>query len=231
MSRATVRSSLSDKKVNAVGSTRNTVLNVAEQRFAEGGYDGTSLRDIQRAAKANSGAIFYYFGTKQALFEAVFDRLAEPLVAERLSLLSGCHEGPGRPDMLEQILSAYLTPALADGFERPESRRRFAQIRAQLVQAHHDFMTDLLERHFTQTGEKFLNALGHALPELSPSELQWRYHIMVGAVTFTMGGPWKLQLGRLAGQEDVYDPANTAEALVQMIKLAIAMFRAPARQD
>jgi len=227
MSRAAAKAEASSSKNNTGGSTRETILDVAEQQFAEAGYDGTSLRDIQRAANANSGAVFYYFGTKQALFEAVFDRLAEPLVAERLLRLAECRDDPARPDMLEQILSAYLTPALEDGFETPENRWRFAQIRAHLVQSHHSFMSDLLKRHFTITGEKFLEALGVALPELTLSELQWRYHIMIGALTFTMGGPWKLQLGQLTHQKDVYDPEDTDEALRQMINLSIAMFRAP----
>lgn len=232
MSRAVAQtkqfSSKSASKSAMAGSTRNTILNVAEQRFAESGYDGTSVRDIQRAANANSGAVFYYFGTKQALFEAVFERLAKPLVAERLRRLADCRQETGRPEMLEQILSAYLTPALGDGFNSPESRWRFAQIRAQLLQAHHSFMTDLLERHFTATGEAFLNALAQALPQLSARELQWRYHIMVGAVTFTMGGPWKLQLGKIADHDKPYDPEDTEEALRQMINLAKAMFTAPA---
>lgn len=206
--------------------TRTAILNVAERCFAESGYDGTSVRDIQRDAKANSGAVFYYFGTKQALFEAVFDRLAYPLVAERVRRLADCKEGPGQPDMLEQILAAYLTPALRDGFDSRQSQWRFAQIRAQLVQAHHGFMPGLLKRHFTATGELFLEALGRALPHLTPSQLQWRYHIMIGAVTFTMGGPWKLQLGRLAEHDDVYDPEDTEEALRQMIKMSRAMFEA-----
>lgn len=224
MSRATVKTNTS--KTNVAGSTREVILDVAEQHFAEAGYDGASLRDIQRAAKTNSGAVFYYFGTKQALFEAVFDRLAEPLASERLRRLALCRQQPGQPDILEQILSAHLTPALAGTFHTPENRWRLAQIRAQLVQAHHGFMADLLKRHYTKTSEKFLEALSEALPDLSQSDLQWRYHIMIGALTFTMVGPWKLQLGRLADQEDAYDPEDSEEALRQIINLSMAMFRA-----
>jgi len=36
--------------------------------FAESGYDGANLRDICRAAKANLGAVKYYFGSKQELY-------------------------------------------------------------------------------------------------------------------------------------------------------------------
>jgi AcrR family transcriptional regulator len=226
--RARKRANEKAEKTSPGGSTRDAILDVAERCFAESGYDGTSVRDIQRIAKVNPGAVFYHFGTKQALFEAVFDRLAEPLVAERLRRLAACSDEPGRPDMLEQILAAYHTPALDGAFMAADSRRLFAQIRAQLIQAHHGFMSALLKKHFTTTGEQFLAALGRALPALTPQELQWRYHIMIGAVTFTMGGPWKLQLGRQADRDGVYDPEDTAEALRQIIKASKAMFLAPA---
>ncbi len=207
--------------------TRRAIIASAEKLFAERGYDGTSVRDILRDANVNSGALHYYFGTKQALFEEVFDRLAEPLVAERLARLAECRQAPERPDMLERILSAHLKPGLIAGFENAESRQRFARIRAQLIQGHHPFMADLLERHFTTTGEEFLAELARVLPGLSSSDLQWRYHMMVAALTITMGGPWKLQLGQLNKENEVYEPENTEEALRQMITLSAAMFRAP----
>lgn len=207
--------------------TRQKILDVAERMFANFGFDGTSLRVIMREAGANNGAVFYYFRTKQALFEEVFERLAVPLINERLARLRQCHEASDLPPLLDQIVSAYLTPALKDGFETPEQRWRFAQIRAQLLQAHHSFMRDLLTKHFTKTGEEFLTALGAALPHLDRRDLQWRYHAMIGAMTFAMGGPGRLQLGVLASEGDTYDPSNMAEALDQMIILGGAMFRAP----
>lgn len=228
MPRATAKVEIPGSRTQGEGSTREAILNVAEHRFAEAGYDGASVRDIQRAANANGGAVFYYFGAKQTLFEAVFERLAEPLVEERLRRLSLCAEAPGAPPLLEQILAAYLAPGLQDGFESSERRWHFAQIRAQLLQAHHPFMKDILARHFTRTGEAFLTALARAQPELEPRDLQWRYHTMVGALTFTMGGPGRLQLGRLAGRGPIYNPGDLDETLSQMITLMAAMFRAPA---
>ena len=50
---------------------RERLLLAARDLFAQHGYDGTSVRDITARAKANLGAITYYFGSKEALFYAV----------------------------------------------------------------------------------------------------------------------------------------------------------------
>lgn len=205
-------------------STREAILNIAEEQFAAAGYDGASVRDIQRGASANGGAVFYYFGTKQALYEAVFARLVEPLVAERLRRLSRCMAG-GEPQ-LEDVIAAYIEPGLGAGFENAQRRLNFAQIRMQLLQAHYPFMTDMLEHHFSQMGERFMDAFARVLPHLDPRDLQWRYHTMVGALTFAMGGASRLRLVKPGTPEPAYDPGNAAEALRQQIALAVAVFRA-----
>jgi AcrR family transcriptional regulator len=47
------------------------ILQVAEQLFAEEGFDGTSIRDIAKKANINIAMISYYFGSKEKLLEAI----------------------------------------------------------------------------------------------------------------------------------------------------------------
>lgn len=47
------------------------ILNVAETLFAEKGFDGTSIRNIAKAAKINIAMISYYFGSKEKLLETL----------------------------------------------------------------------------------------------------------------------------------------------------------------
>lgn len=47
------------------------ILHVAEQLFAEEGYDGTSVREIAKIANINVAMISYYFGSKEKLLEAI----------------------------------------------------------------------------------------------------------------------------------------------------------------
>ena len=47
------------------------ILLVAEQLFAEDGFDGTSVRNIAKKATINIAMISYYFGSKEKLLEAL----------------------------------------------------------------------------------------------------------------------------------------------------------------
>jgi len=47
------------------------ILQVAEQLFAEEGFDGTSVRDIAKKASVNVAMISYYFGSKEKMLEAL----------------------------------------------------------------------------------------------------------------------------------------------------------------
>ena len=53
--------------------TRLRLLDAARDCFAERGYAATTLRDIARRAELTQPLIHHYFGSKQALFEAVLD--------------------------------------------------------------------------------------------------------------------------------------------------------------
>jgi len=51
--------------------TRQAILDAALTLFAESGYFGTSLRDIGRAVSIRESALYNYFPSKEALFEAL----------------------------------------------------------------------------------------------------------------------------------------------------------------
>ncbi|WP_165798539.1 TetR/AcrR family transcriptional regulator [Chitinophaga costaii] len=54
-----------------------TIIEAAEKLFAEKGFEGASVRDIAHEANTNVSMISYYFGSKEKLMEAVFDRRME----------------------------------------------------------------------------------------------------------------------------------------------------------
>lgn len=49
------------------------IMEIAEQLFADKGYDGTSVRDIADEAGVNVAMISYYFGSKEKLMESLFE--------------------------------------------------------------------------------------------------------------------------------------------------------------
>jgi AcrR family transcriptional regulator len=53
---------------------KDHILDVAERVFAELGYDGASTRLISGEARVNMAMLNYYFGSKEGVFLAIFER-------------------------------------------------------------------------------------------------------------------------------------------------------------
>ncbi len=58
-------------------STKKALIDVAEELFTLNGYASTSLDAIVAGAQVTKGALYHHFSGKQALFEAVFERVEE----------------------------------------------------------------------------------------------------------------------------------------------------------
>lgn len=54
-------------------SKEENILFAAEKLFAENGFEGTSTREIARAANVNISMISYYFGSKEKLYEKLVE--------------------------------------------------------------------------------------------------------------------------------------------------------------
>jgi AcrR family transcriptional regulator len=61
--------------------TRDAILDAAEELFSHKGFTATTIKQIGRASATNPALLYYYFGSKESLYRAVIDRLAEQLVA------------------------------------------------------------------------------------------------------------------------------------------------------
>lgn len=59
--------------------TRDKLVEAARRLFLANGYEATPVADILRQAGVNSGSLYYFFKTKQALLLAVLDRYVELL--------------------------------------------------------------------------------------------------------------------------------------------------------
>ena len=176
--------------------TKTSLLDAAERLFAELGIAGASMRAITQAAGANLAAVHYHFGSKEGLVRAVFARRLGPLNRERVQRLEELAES-GRDRDLEGIVEAFVGPALRMLGHDPGGRA-FAQLLARAVLEPGPESRELVLEQFTEVIERFTAALGKALPRLSREEVLWRFHFMIGSLSFTAGLGFLVE--RLAGR-------------------------------
>ena len=96
--------------------TRQLILDAALDLFAEKGYFGTSLRDVATAVGVRESALYNYFASKDALFDALITAHQHTKL-ERLSPLVDGPIADGRA-LLEQFALASL-----EAFAEPREQK------------------------------------------------------------------------------------------------------------
>jgi AcrR family transcriptional regulator len=61
-------------------SSKNRILEVAEELFSKNGYDGTSVDSIANKANVNKALIYYYFDNKEDIIVSIFKNVQEDLI-------------------------------------------------------------------------------------------------------------------------------------------------------
>lgn len=87
--------STSASRTNAEWSaaTIDGLIRLARREFSQRGYGGTSVERIAAEAKLTKGAVYYHFGSKEGLFEAVLRAVQRDLVG-RIEAHADAHGDP-----------------------------------------------------------------------------------------------------------------------------------------
>ncbi|GAB3291097.1 TetR family transcriptional repressor PsrA [Pseudidiomarina andamanensis] len=169
-------------------STKDKILNAAEALFAEHGFEQTSLRQITADAEVNLASVNYHFGSKKALIQAVMARYLEVLM-------------PALDRELVQLVEQpqVTTRAVFDCFRGPlnelrEVRKHGPTIFLSLLGYAYADIQGHLRRytmdHFGDVMQRLLATLHLANPQLSPVDMFWRLHFVLGATVFAqVSGP------------------------------------------
>jgi len=206
-------------------SPRDRILDAAENAFAEGGFEGASLRKIVSEAQVNLATVYYYFQSKNGLMEAVLKRRFGPLRAEHLELLRRRErEAGGRPLTVEKILEAMLLPPLRLAVAAPARRRAVTRLIGRIATEPNLRIQAILRSQRAEVRAAFLKALQASLPGVPLAELEWRREFVWGALAFILCNPTHLQ--KLT--HNASNPGEVEALLQQMINFFAPGLRAPA---
>lgn len=197
--------------------TRERILDAAERLFGELGYEATSLRTVTAQAGANIAAVNYHFKSKEGLLHAVLARRIRPINDQRLALLDAYEQERGtaapRVDDLVRIL---LAPLLAMGSDSGPQTAGLKMFFGRLYAEPSRNIHRVFFQEMKEVIGRFAAAFQRAMPSLSPVEVYWKIHFMIGATAHTLAGETLLET-MSGGLCDPHDYQSTVERLIAFV--------------
>lgn len=162
---------------------KTTILNAAEELFAQHGHGGASLRQIARKARVDVSLITYHFKTKDSLFASVIQRRTSVFNEEQNFHLEEC-ERKAHPDKpsLEDVVDAFCYVFLKRAIAGNRHWRNFFQLFARMSNDP-GRGAEIMALYFDPIAARTIGALGDALPECSERDLQWGFQFLSGALS------------------------------------------------
>lgn len=202
-----------------LSSTKQRILDSAEQLFTERGFSGTSLRAITSAAGVNLAAANYHFRSKEALFHAVLARRLNPINRKRLELLGDCEamaEGGIVP--LDQIVTAFIVPVLRAVHKNDVESANVGRLIGCMCLDPGTRARRYFAKQFSEVADRFSEALKRSLPGLSRDDLSWSLRMMTGVLMQAMPGPPLIPT-------DTCDPAGGESNLDRLVSFVVGGLR------
>jgi AcrR family transcriptional regulator len=183
-----------------------------------------SVRRILSEAGINPALAHYHFGSRAKLVEAVLRRRLIPMNEERLALLDEveAQQGADKPT-LEDVLRAYLAPAVRLINEHPEFARLVAYLYVVRDESLRAFEADPVDAEVTKRlGRAARDALP---PHISDLELLCRARFVTGVLLHTMAAFREPLLAEYGGGVRL-DELSTEQLLEEMVAFCAAGLRA-----
>ncbi|MQY52483.1 TetR/AcrR family transcriptional regulator [Rhodocyclus gracilis] len=210
--------------------THDRILDVAERLFMANGYEGTSMRMITSEAEVNLAAVNYHFGSKEALMREVFRRRLLWLNRERIVLLDALEAAAaGAPLKPSQVLEAFFGTLLRMGEDPALGGMVFLRLLGRTLTEPADFIRTFFAGEYAEVVERYKHALFRALPDVPQEEILWRFHFMLGSMSYALAGTDVLEIvtGYEPGDAMATDPAAARRLSARVMPFLLAGLRAP----
>ncbi|MCC5839062.1 MAG: TetR family transcriptional regulator [Opitutales bacterium] len=166
--------------------TKELLLAAAERLFAERGFAGVGIREIARAAGANTAAVNYHFESKLNLWLEILRRRTAPIDGERFRRLDAARsqaQQMGQRLCVKALTDALICPLideLVDADGAPDTFRIRLMVRLH-VETPMLFREDHLE-FFADARERFAEAMEECFPGRPVKEIYARLFYLSSAM-------------------------------------------------
>lgn len=204
--------------------TRVRILDAAELLFTEQGFEATTLRQITGAAAVNLAAVNYHFGSKEELIREVFRRRLTWLNEQRLKELDRLEaEAGGVPLKPSRILEVFFGVALKMAADTEGGGRTFMRLLGRTYTKPSEFVRGFLAEEYAAVIARFKSALIKALPGVPGEEILWRFHFMLGAMSYAISGSDALHIVA----ERALDDGDPEALYARLMSFMLGGLRAP----
>lgn len=155
------------------------ILLAAEKLFAQRGYHAVTIRQIADEAGVPLALVGYYYGQKQALFEAIFAHW-NGTIEERLHELQLARQTSEPQTRLVRIVEAFVDPVLR--LRASAEGEYYALLVARELAHATDAADRVLKTYFDPLAHAFIDALAEVLPHASRAQVAWGYQFALGAL-------------------------------------------------
>jgi AcrR family transcriptional regulator len=162
---------------------KRKLFDAAEQLFADRGFEAVSVRDITQVAKANVAAVNYHFGSREGLVSLVMTRYFTPVNEERLARLDSLERTwSGKAVPLEEVIDAFVRPLVSQVRKSELPEPQFLKLMGRIFSQQGEGLPEPVEDQLRRVIDRFIRALGKALPTVAAEDLTWRFHFMTGGM-------------------------------------------------
>jgi TetR/AcrR family transcriptional regulator len=185
--------------------TRSAILAAAGKVFAKGGLAGARTDSIAAAAGVNKAMLYYYFKSKEGLYEAVVEDHFAEFNRQALEVLNG-------PGSAREVLLRYASLHL----DFIASRHQSAPLFQQLMMTGGKFLERLIQRYFSPRGKALEKLIERGIRNREFRKVD-RFNATISIVSLIVFYFSASRVLEMMGYPNAYSPANLKRRKEQVL--------------
>ena len=149
--------------------TRDKILTIAEQMFADKGVDAVSLRGINAACGVSPGVLHYHFGNREGLLIGILQRRMDPLMALRRERIMALMDS--ETVSIEQVVRMLVEPLASFIDEDGQGGRAYIKLISRLYADNHPVFEQISRQYIEQGNHHIPGLIARACPHIAAEQI------------------------------------------------------------